>query len=44
MWNLKKKVKLIETESRKVDARGWGVGEIEVGKWVQTFSYKMNKI
>lgn len=34
MWNLKKKkVKLIETESRKAVARGWRVGEIgEVGK------------
>lgn len=29
MWNLKKKVKLIETESRKVIARDWGEGKIE---------------
>lgn len=34
MWNLKKKVKVIETESRKVIARDWGVGEIGKG-WVQ---------
>ena len=34
----KKKVELIETESRKVVSRGWGGGENRE----QTFSYKMN--
>ena len=29
MRNLKKKAKLIETESRKVVAKDWGLGEIE---------------
>ena len=45
MWNLKKKkVKFIETEGNMVVARGWGMGNIEeIGKRVQTFSYKMNK-
>ena len=39
----KKKVKLIETDSRKVVTKGWGVGGEwgEVGKRVETFSYMM---
>ena len=35
---------LIETESRSVVARGWGVGEMgDSGQTVQISSYKMNK-
>ena len=41
----KTKLKLKETESRKVVAWDWGWGKQgEVGKRVQTFSYKMNKV
>ena len=41
----KKKIKVIETVSRKVVARGWVVGEIgEVAKRVQPFRYKMTKV
>lgn len=43
MWNLKKKVKLRETEGKKVVAWGKGVGEQgEAGKGIHIFSYKMN--
>lgn len=40
MWNLKekRKVKLIEIESRKVVTRGWRMGKIEVGERVEIFS------
>lgn len=45
MWNLKRKVRLIETESRKLAARGWGVGKIwRSWKRAQTFSYKINSL
>ena len=36
----KNKNKSVGTDCRMVIVRGWGVGE--AGKWVQTFSYKMN--
>ena len=45
MWNLKKNVKLIETESWKVVGRDWWVGETgKVGKMVQTSSSMTSKI
>lgn len=40
MRKLKKKVKLFETESRRV---GVG-GNTEVGKRLQTLNFKMNKV
>ena len=43
MWNLKIKVKHIETENRKVIARNWEIRG-ELGKMVHTLSDKMNKV
>lgn len=43
MWNLKKKVKLIEIDSRKVVTRGCGVGEIGRG-WERVQKIKSEDI
>ena len=46
MWNLKQKkpqtVKLIETESKKVVARGWGWGQGNRERWVKR--YKLSAV
>ena len=46
MWNLKlkRKVELIEMESRMMVTRGWELGRwADAGQRAQAFSYKMNK-
>lgn len=44
MWNLPKNFQLIETQNRKVVARGSMVRKREIGKRVPAFSCKMNKV